>query len=230
MTGRRPLVVVGATSLVLAIFFVRFAEIDLWFSGLFWNATDGFFLREAWWVQLPYKIIPPITVGLVAGALLLILINMVRRRPLGPFHNRRLVYFIAVVAIGPGLVVNVVLKDNWGRARPRDVVEFGGDRQFTPAFIVSDQCPRNCSFVAGHPSMAFALFALVLLMARRRQELLLGATVAVTLGLAVGFGRILQGGHFLSDVVFSGIITVAIAAGLYTLFALDQPPDSGSEA
>ena len=45
--------------------------------------------------------------------------------------------------------------------------------------------------------------------------------LAVTVGTVVGFGRIVQGGHFFSDVVFSGIFTVAIAVGLYRLFGLD---------
>ena len=128
-------------------------------------------------------------------------------------------YLIAVVAIGPGLVVNVVFKDHWGRARPRDVVEFGGAKAFTPAFVISDQCPKNCSFVAGHPSMAFAMVALALVAARKRRAWLIA--LALTVGAVVGFGRIVQGGHFLSDVVFSAIFTVAVAAGLYRLFGLD---------
>ncbi len=229
VSARHRLLVGVAAVVALAIGFVRFAWIDLWFSGQFWNVTEGFFLQEAWWVTLSYEIIPPMTFGLIGAALLLLLGNVLRRRPVGRFTNRSLVYLIAVIAIGPGLVVNVVLKDHWGRARPRDVVEFGGDKQFTPAFVVSDQCPKNCSFVAGHPSMAFALVALVLMLARRRRELLLGGVAAVTLGLVVGFGRIVQGGHFLSDVVFAGILTIALAVGLYRLFGLDRPPHPDTE-
>ena len=230
MSDRYRLLLGTAAVAGLAFVSVRFSWIDIWFSGQFWNVTEGFFLQKAWWVTLSYEIIPPITYGLVGGAVLLLIVNAIRRRPVGPFRNRALAYLITVMAIGPGLVVNVVFKDHWGRARPRNVQEFGGDKQFTPAFVISDQCPRNCSFVAGHPSMAFALVALALVMARRRRELLLGVTAAITLGLVVGFGRIVQGGHFLSDVVFSGVFTVTIAAGLYRLFALDRPPDPETEA
>jgi len=212
---------VGVATFALAILFVRFAWVDLWVTGWFWTVTDGFFLGTTWWARLMYEIVPPITYGLIGGAVLFLIVNAVRRRPTGPFGNRALIYLITVLAIGPGLIVNVVFKDHWGRARPRDVAEFGGTKQFTPAFIISDQCDRNCSFVAGHPSMAFALAALALILARRRRELLLGMGLALALGLMVGFGRIVQGGHFLSDVVFSGVFTVGIAVGLYHLFALN---------
>lgn len=204
---------------LLAAGFVAFAGIDLWFTGLFWNGTEGFFLRDAWWVRVSYRIIPILVFTVVGAALTGLIVNTVRRRPLGPLRSRVFLYLIAVVAIGPGLVVNVVFKDHWGRARPRDVVEFGGAKTFTPAFVISDQCPKNCSFVAGHPSMAFAMVALALMAARRRRAWLIA--LAIALGTVVGFGRIVQGGHFLSDVVFSGIFTVAVAVGLYRLFSLD---------
>ncbi len=210
----------GLITVLLAAGFVGFAGIDLWFTGLFWNGTEGFFLRDAWWARVAYRIIPILTFSVVGIALVGLIINAVRRRPLGPLRSRVFLYLIAVVAIGPGLVVNVVFKDHWGRARPRDVVEFGGAKAFTPAFVISDQCPKNCSFVAGHPSMAFAMVALALVAARKRRAWLIA--LALTVGAVVGFGRIVQGGHFLSDVVFSAIFTVAVAVGLYRLFRLDS--------
>ena len=211
--------IAGLVTALLAVGFVGLASVDLWFSGLFWNGTDGFFLRDAWWARVAYWVIPILAYSVVGVALVGLLVNAVRRRPLGQWHSRMFLYLIAVVAIGPGLVANVVFKDHWGRARPRDVVEFGGAKIFTPAFVISDQCSKNCSFVAGHPSMAFAMVALVLVAARRRRAWLIA--LAVALGVVVGLGRIVQGGHFLSDVVFSAIFTVAIAVGLYRLFGLD---------
>jgi lipid A 4'-phosphatase len=230
-SGRSPGVrwaVAGLATALLAAGFVWFAGIDLWFTGLFWNGTDGFFLRDAWWVRTMYRIIPILSYSVVGIALIGLIVTAVRRRPLGPWRSRMFLYLIAVVAIGPGLVVNVVFKDHWGRARPRDVVEFGGTKAFTPAFVISDQCPKNCSFVAGHPSMAFAMVALALVAASprpsRRRAWLIALVVAA--GMVVGFGRIVQGGHFLSDVIFSAIFTVAVAVGLYRLFGLD-PVSSG---
>ncbi len=217
--------VAGLATALLAAGFVGFAGIDLWFTGLFWNGTDGFFLRDTWWARTLYQVIPILSYSVVGIALIGLIVNAVRRRPLGPWRSRVFLYLIAVVAIGPGLVVNVVFKDHWGRARPRDVVEFGGTKAFTPAFVISDQCPKNCSFVAGHPSMAFAMVALVLVAAsrrHRRRAWLIALVVAM--GMVVGFGRIVQGGHFLSDVIFSAIFTVAVAVGLYRLFGLEPVP------
>jgi len=116
---------------------------------------------------------------------------------------------LVVLAIGPGLVVNGILKEHWGRARPRDVTEFGGDRRFTPAFVISDQCERNCSFTAGHPSAGFALAALGYAYASRRKRWQVIAA-ATGFGLIVGLARVAAGGHFLSDVLFSGVIVIGL--------------------
>jgi lipid A 4'-phosphatase len=140
---------------------------------------------------------------------LLLVHNLVRKRQVGRLSNRFLLFVLAALAVGPGLVVNAGFKDNWGRARPRDVTEFAGERTFTPALVPTDQCERNCSFVAGHPSVMYWLAALGFAVAagRRRNQVFV---VAAALGLIAGFGRIVQGGHFLSDVVFSGVAVFAV--------------------
>ena len=40
--------------------------------------------------------------------------------------GRAAVFLVLSLLLGPGLLVNVILKDNWGRPRPGSVVEFGG--------------------------------------------------------------------------------------------------------
>ena len=52
----------------------------------------------------------------------------------------------------PGLIVNLVLKDNWG---VRGLMMCIWRRiRFTPAFVIS-RMPQNCSFVSGHAQWAF---------------------------------------------------------------------------
>ncbi len=63
------------------------------------------------------------------------------------------------LAIGPGLVVNTLLKDHWGRARPHQILEFGGTAHFSPAVLISDQCARNCPSHPGHAALGFWLVA-----------------------------------------------------------------------
>lgn len=203
----------------LAAFFILAPGVDLWVSGLFYDSARGFYLNGAFWVQFFYRLVPPLTAVIVLGLFVLLAYNLVRKRAPGPFNTRVLLFLLATLAVGPGLVVHTVFKDQWGRARPRDIVQFGGDKTFTPAFVISDQCDRNCSFVAGHPSVPFYLMAFALIARRRRRTLLVGA---ITFGACVGLGRIVQGAHFLSDVVFSGIFVFLVAYLLFRfVFRLD---------
>lgn len=211
-----------AGSIGLALLFLLAPGADLWFSGLFFREGPGFYLRDATWVRVLYDMVHPLAVVLVLGLLVVLIYNLWRRRAVGLFDVRAVLFMLAVLAVGPGLVVNVVFKDHWGRARPRDVVEFGGTRTFTPAFIISDQCERNCSFVSGHASLPFAFAGLGYLLRRRRWAVFAGAAA---FGGVVGLGRVVQGAHFLSDVVFSGIFVfiVAYLLALY-VFRLSMPP------
>lgn len=206
-TARTELALISG-SIGLAVLFVLAAGVDLWFADLFYSPGAGFYMKDATWVSVLYGIVHPLAAVLIIGLLGLLVFNLVGRRTVGPFTTRALLFLLGVLAVGPGLVVNGVFKEHWGRARPRDVVEFGGDRQYTPAFVISDQCERNCAFVSGHASIPFALAALAFVL-RRRRRLLLGA--ALTFGGLVGLARIAAGAHFLSDVVFSGVFVVLVA-------------------
>lgn len=209
-------------AIAAAIVFSLFPGIDLWMSGLFYQPDGGFHLRDSWWAVAIYESIPIIAITVGVGSLLLLIHNLARKRQVGPLSNRFLLFVLAALALGPGLVVNAGFKDHWGRARPRDVTEFSGERRFTPALQPTDQCERNCSFVAGHPSVMFWLAALGFAAAagRRRTRVLLAAAA---LGLVAGLGRIVQGGHFLSDVIFSGIAVFAVIWVLAAyVFRLDE--------
>ena len=124
-------------------------------------------------------------------------------------------YLILCLSVGPGLVTNLLLKDQWGRARPLQVIEFGGTKTFTPPLIRTDQCRRNCSFVSGEASSMFAAFyAIALIMPKWSVTLLLAGTAA---GFGAGLIRMAQGAHFLSDVVFAGVFMALTVAGLHRL-------------
>lgn len=129
------------------------------------------------------------------------------------------------LSVGPGLIANGVFKENWGRARPTNVLEFEGAKPFTPALIPTRNCERNCSFVSGEASSMFALFFAAAALFRRRPRVLAGAGIVVG-GLA-GLLRIMQGAHFLSDVVFAGVF---MALTVTTLFFLFEARASGGMA
>ena len=115
---------------------------------------------------------------------------------------------IATLALAPGLLANVILKDHWGRPRPIEVVEFGGDDHFVPWWDPRGTCPKNCSFVAGEPSGAFWTLAPAALAPPHWRVVAYGAALAF--GAAVGLLRMAGGAHFFTDVVFAGVFTFLI--------------------
>lgn len=206
----------GGSFLLLCGGLVALPGIDLWASGLFYRPGDGFFLG-AW---PPFRIVHEYLSVVVwayalAVAAALVASQALRRSVLG-LTPRAAIFLLLSLALGPGLAVNTIFKDHWGRARPAQITQFGGTQKFTPAFVPSDQCTRKCSFPAGDPAMGFYLVSAALLAGSATQRRR-GIAGAVAVGAALGVVRLAQGGHFLSDVIASGFLVGAIAWGLYRL-------------
>lgn len=119
-------------------------------------------------------------------------------------------YLILVPAIGAGLLIHAGLKDHWGRPRPRQVKEFGGQQEFRPYYSPNFNNPQgpSKSFSCGHCSAGFYFFSLALLAysLRLKKTYRLALAFALILGIALSLARIVQGGHFLSDTIASAII------------------------
>lgn len=209
----RTLVGLAAASLALGALFRLVPAIDLWVSDLFYAPGRGFFLGHDGLPVAVYRAVNVLQIVAIAGLIAVGLVWAWRRRPPLGLSSRAIVMVAGTLAIGSGLLVNAVFKDHWGRARPAQVERYGGTLAFTPPAVIARQCGRNCSFPAGHPALIFAGFGLALALAGRRRRR--RAVVAVAaLGAAVGLGRIVQGAHFLSDVLFSGLLCYAVAAAL----------------
>jgi membrane-associated PAP2 superfamily phosphatase len=180
-------------------------QLDLDISAVFFHrAPPTLFAANAQpWVQHTREAARLIITLLVLPAFLAVIGKLIwpRRRML--IEARAAVFLIATLALGPGLLTNVVLKDHWGRARPIDVRQFGGDYRFTSWWDPRGGCPDNCSFVAGEPSGAFWTLAPAALAGPELLPLAYGAALAF--GVAIGALRIAAGAHFFSDVVFAGV-------------------------
>ena len=111
------------------------------------------------------------------------------------------------------------MKGEFGRARPRDIIEFNGDQQFTRAFEISDQCHKNCSFVSGHAGIGFFFLTFGFIM-RKKWAFIPG----LALGILLSYTRIAQGGHFLSDVVIAGYVTLGITWLNYLFWLKPKTP------
>lgn len=206
----------GGSFLLLCGGLVVLPGIDLWASGLFYRPSDGFFLG-AW---PPFRVVHEyLSVAVWAYALAVVaalIAGLALRRAVLRLTPRAALFLLVSLALGPGLIVNTVFKDHWGRARPAQITQFGGSQKFTPAFVPSDQCTRNCSFPAGDPAIGFYLVSAALLAGTATQRRR-GIVAAVVVGAALGVVRIAQGGHFLSDVITSAFFVSGIAWGLHWL-------------
>ena len=129
-----------------------------------------------------------------------------RRRML--ISGRATVFLIATMALAPGLLVNVLLKDHWSRPRPIDVTQFGGDQNFVAWWDPRGNCPSNCSFVSGDVAGTVWTIAPAALAPPQWRALAYAAALALSLGM--GTLRVMAGAHFPSDVIFAGIFTFLI--------------------
>lgn len=134
----------------------------------------------------------------------------------GHFHHytrrfrRRALYILLVIALGPGVVVNLVFKDHWGRPRPVHVQEFGGEYAYVPPLQMADTPDK--SFVCGHCSVGYAFFVLYFLSQNHKP---LYFILTLTLAWTMGFTRMASGGHFASDILWSGYLVFLVAYALY---------------
>ena len=211
--ARVGLVVAAVLSALCFAVFGLFPQADIALSAMFFDtsATPPAFPYDLapWMVEFTRltHVAANLTLVLTIAWLLFELIRPSRRR-------LQVLIVTLSLLLGPGLIINEVLKPYWGRARPRDATLFAGTQEFTPIHVISQACQRNCSFPSGHGGAAFAPLV-GLFVSRRRRWLWYG----LGLGAAIGFTRLLSGSHFLSDILASGIVVLAVGS-LVTLLVL----------
>ncbi len=130
---------------------------------------------------------------------------------------RALVFLGASLIVGSGLIVNLGLKDHSHRPRPVHVRDFGGDQDFRPWFRFDGACLRNCSFPSGEAASGAWMLAPALLAPPPFQ---IAAVVgAVIYAVATSALRVAFGGHFLSDVLFGGLISAFVVVAMWRVYA-----------
>ncbi len=200
--------------LLIGALFLAYPQIDLIISSYFYNNSAGFYLANATFAKLIYKATIIVTAVFSIALLVLFIADTVFKKEFLGIKKKIIAYLLITLILGPGLVVNIIFKNNWGRARPVQIEQFGGEKKFTPPFIKTDQCEKNCSFTSGHAAAAFFFISLVPLFRDKKTKILV-ALAAISWGVIVGFVRILQGGHFLSDVIFSAFFVYFTARVVY---------------
>lgn len=193
---------------------------DLLLAARFYSPAAGWPWKDAKpWIDLyHYGNIPSLMLGLF-GLIVFVLGFFVRRVA----SYRKIGLFLVVYLIlGPGLVINMVFKDHWGRPRPVEVKNFGGAEQYQPVWERGTP-GRGKSFPSGHAAVGFFLFAPFFFL---RKQSPLWAGLFMLLGLAygafMGIGRMAQGGHFATDILWAWGLTYLTGLILCYLFRFDK--------
>lgn len=215
-------------ALVVVCLFSAFPGLDIAIARQTYLGEGRFALSQVPGAQLvndllrhPLNIIAWLTVLVALGF---------RLAGVRPHLGRRNLEFAAfVIGVGPGLIVNALLKLEVGRARPAYIQEFGGDLRFTPMMQVTDQCSWNCSFSSGEVAMTSAAVMVVLALCwhlipprQRRTAVVIGAAlIMLSTTLRLGLGR-----HFMSDALASVAISAFVTLWAWRLFQMDEARQS----
>lgn len=207
--------------------FLIFPAIDLWASGLFFTPGRGFLLSTDAGLRT-LRVAGNVSVAVVA----VLAAGQLIGRVTGParlvfMHPTHALFLLATLAVGPGVIVNLILKDHWGRPRPYMTEAFGGSAPYVPVWEMANFCTTNCSFVAGEASSAIWLTALALVAPRAWRRTV--AVLTFAFAFLLSLNRIAFGGHFLSDVLLSWGLTLLVIAVLWRVI-VETPAPSMTDA
>ena len=199
---------------------IDLAGADLAVQALFYSQGEGWVMggREPWAFLYHFGNLPAFALGAMGAIAFVLSFFSGRYRP----DRTAALFVVALLALGPGMIVNTVFKDHWGRPRPADIVQFGGTETYR-SFWHPGPPEQGRSFPSGHAAVGFFLMAPFFVLRRKapgwaRRALLAG----ILYGLTMGLGRMIQGGHFLTDVIWSGCMVYLTGLFLYYLFRLDR--------
>jgi lipid A 4'-phosphatase len=207
--NRTGLVIALAVAATVGLVFGIRPDLDLELAALFFDPGRGGFWRA---YDVPYLRARDAATWLITlvalPAVVALVVKLVRpRRPL-LVPGRAIILMLLTLALGPGVVANLVFKEHWSRPRPIDVAEFKGDEHFRPWWDPRGDCPKNCSFVGGEASGAFWTLAPAAVVPPPWRALAYGAAIAF--GAGVSALRMAAGAHFFTDVVFAGVFTFLV--------------------
>lgn len=209
--NRTGLMIALAVAVAVGVVFGLHPELDLRISRPFYEIVTSslnFGLRINPPAMLARDMILWLATALAVAAVFALVLKLAlpRRRLL--ISARAILFLLGTLALAPGVVANLTLKDHWSRPRPIDVAQFGGAEHFVPWWDPRGDCASNCSFVSGDVAGAFWLLAPAALTPPPWRPLAYAGALA--LGGAMGALRIAAGGHFFSDVAFSGVFAFLI--------------------
>lgn len=199
-----------------------FTNADLYLQSLFFDEKQGWtWIDHPFW-DFIYRY--GIFFGYAVALISLILISISYWSPKFTQWRKPAILMVFVIALGPGILVNLTFKEHWGRPRPHEVIEFGGSQEFKYVWQMGEE---GKSFPCGHCSMGFYL-AIPYLFWRKRRKLLayFSLFVGFSAGFVIGFARVIAGAHFPSDVLWAGgMVWLTGILGFYLLKVYKPIPE-----
>lgn len=204
--ARNSFIILVALGIVTGVVFGADPALDLQVAAFFHDVSaQPEFRRFDWIIDVMRRVGPFVIAAAVAPAAVTLAMKLFWPQRPALISSRAALFLALSLALGPGLLVNGILKESWSRPRPGMVTEFGGGHTFRPWWDPRGSCQTNCSFVSGETSSAVWMTAPALLAPAPWRYAALG--VAGLYAAAFAFIRMLAGGHFMSDVIFAAVFT-----------------------
>jgi len=194
----------------LSLLVIDFYNVDLILSGAIYEIY-GWDLRQNFFWSFFYDWGPKPSLILTFICLILFVYKKFKTDSLN-IKTSLLLFPILTLITGPGILVNLIGKELWGRPRPINCIELNGEKQFQNVFNLNPS-NNDKSFPSGHAASGFHLCTMALFFHKKWR--LRSLILFLTWGGLVSASRILQGGHFLSDVLVAGAIVAFVSILFY---------------
>ncbi len=235
--NRTGLIVVLALAAAIGAIFAAFPGLDLAITRLFYDPgwrgfllTNYMFVEGHMWLLQVRDAAMWVVAALAFAPVAALILKLLRPAKPMLMSPRSIVFLLGTLALAPGVLANGVLKEHGGRPRPIEVREFHGSDSFVPWWDPRGACEQNCSFISGESAGAFWTLAPAALAPPPLRAAAYGAALAFA--VAVGGMRLAVGGHFFTDIAFSGVFTFLIVWVAYALlfrWPLPLPSDATIE-
>jgi len=209
--------------ILLASAAISLVDLDRGLASFFYRPPAGWIFRDHWLWMLFYEygMVPGLVLAI--GGLLVLLASIIMPRLRR--YWRPATFLLLLALIGPGFLVHAVGKDMWGRPRPNDTLDFGGQRPYHQVYQPAGP-DLGKSFPSGHAAIGFYMIAPFFLLRRRKHKMALVALASGgCYGTLMSIGRMAQGGHYLTDVLWSAYLVHMTGMLLYYLLQPDRPDD-----
>lgn len=170
------------------------------------------------WLSKEYAPTPIIFTSILF--ILFILIPPLRQKY--PLFNHTALVWLFTFVFGAGLLVHTILKDTVERPRPRTTVILNGEAPFTLPFNLNGKAPsqfHDKSFPSGHVATAAMLIVPFFTLRRRKPKTAKAFLIAgLTFATLTGYGRMIYGAHFFTDVLWAiTCVGLTASSGTYLI-------------